>query len=122
MIEILAVTALVLGTAFIALSALGLLRLPDVYSRLHAITKASTLGMAGTLAASALFFAGEAEHGSWSILRELLAMWFVVLTNPVGGHMIARSAYLIGVPMTEVSILDHLDRAGEHQGVEHDTA
>ena len=122
MIEYLAAASLLIGTAFVALSAVGILRLPDVYSRLHAITKASTLGMAGTLLASALFSIASEGYASWNLVRELLAMWFVLLTNPVGGHMIARSAYLIGVRMTELSVVDDLDRAGKHEDVEHDTA
>lgn len=122
MIEILAAISLVVGTAFIALSAVGMLRLPDVYSRLHAITKASTLGMAGTLLGSALFSVEQEGYASWNLLRELFTMWFVFLTNPVGGHMIARSAYLIGVRMTDLSVVDDLGRAGEREGVKHDTA
>ena len=80
------------------------------------ITKASTLGMAGLLGASAVF---HGMHGN-GFLGEILAMWFVMLTNPVGGHMIARSAYLVGIPMTEHSVIDELDRAGEAADAAHD--
>lgn len=118
MIEVIVTVSTVIGTFFIALSALGMLRLPDVYSRLHSITKASTLGMAGVLAASAIHFAAQGELP----LGELLAMWFVMLTNPVGGHMIARSAYLTGVRLTEASKIDQLNRAGEHRDAKHDMA
>jgi multicomponent Na+:H+ antiporter subunit G len=107
-----------IGTFFIALSALGMLRLPDVYSRLHSITKASTLGMAGVLAASAVHFAARGDVP----VGELLTMWFVMLTNPVGGHMMARSAYLTGVRLSDASKIDQLDRAGEHRDAEHDMA
>ena len=118
MSDVVVAVSAVAGTFFIALSALGMLRLPDVYSRLHSITKASTLGMAGVLSASALHFAvqGHAPIG------ELLTMWFVMLTNPVGGHMIARSAYLTGVRLSETSKLDQLDRAGERGTAKHDMA
>ena len=117
MIDYAVCAALLTGTSFIALSAIGILRLPDVYSRLHAITKASTLGIAGVLAASALHFAMRGDN----VIGELVAMYFVLLTNPVGGHMIARSAYLIGIPMTEQSVVDQLDRAGAHAPARHDT-
>lgn len=117
MTEWIVVALMVTGTFFFTLSAIGLLRLPDVYSRMHAVTKASTLGMAGVLSASLVFFA-VAGHG---VLAEIVTMWSVFLTNPVGGHMIARSAYLVGIPMCELSIIDQLDRAGEHGDASHDT-
>ncbi len=113
MIEIIACLALLTGTFFIAIAALGLARMPDIYSRAHAVTKATTLGMAGVLSASIAVFGSPGA--------ELLVMLFVVLTNPVGAHMIARSAYLNGIPMTEMSILDEMKRAGEHGSVDHDT-
>ena len=114
--EWLVALGLLLGCFFLAVSAIGMLRLPDVYSRMHAITKASTLGMAGLLGASAVH---HGMHGN-GFLGEILAMWFVLLTNPVGGHMIARSAYLVGIPMTEHSVIDELDRAGEAADAAHD--
>lgn len=116
MIELLATASLVVGTFFVAVAALGLLRLPDIYSRMHAVTKASTLGMAGTLGASILTFAPLGDN----VLGEALTMWFVFLTNPVGGHMIARSAYLIGIRMWEGAVVDQLDRAGAHGDGGHD--
>lgn len=116
MTEILTSTFLVLGTLFIVLSSLGLRRFPDVYGRLHAATKASTLGIAGIVAASAIHF-GAAGH---SVLAEILVIIFMLLTNPVGGHMIGRAAYLTGIPMTEDTILDEMKRAGEHADGDHD--
>lgn len=116
MIEIAICSALSIGTSFIVISALGLLRLPDVYSRMHAVTKATTLGLAGVLGASALFnFAADRN-----VIRELLTMWFVLMTNPVGGHMIARSAYLVGIPLWGRSVIDELGRAGEKSSADHD--
>jgi multicomponent Na+:H+ antiporter subunit G len=117
LIELLIATCLVIGTFFIAVSALGLLRLPDIYSRMHAVTKASTLGMAGILGASIFTFAPRGDL----VLGEVLTMWFVFLTNPLGGHMIARSAYLIGIRMWEGAVVDELNRAGIHGGADHDT-
>ncbi len=118
MIDYLVAGLMVIGSFFFALSAVGLLRLPDVYSRMHAVTKASTLGMAGVLAASLVFFSLAGQ----GFVAEVLTLWFIFLTNPVGGHMIARSAYLIGIPLSELSIMDQLDRAGEHRKSTHDTA
>ncbi|MFQ5477474.1 MAG: monovalent cation/H(+) antiporter subunit G [Candidatus Binatia bacterium] len=117
MIEVISSVALLIGTFFVAVSSLGLLRLPDVYARLHAVTKASTLGVAGLLIASSLVFASRPG----APMSELLTVLFVFLTAPVGGHMIGRSAYLIGIRMTDKSIIDEMKRAGEHADVAHDT-
>lgn len=108
---------LLFGTGFVALGAVGLIRLPDVYSRMHAITKATTLGMAGLTVGSAVFFLSHGEQ----VLGEFLTLWLVFLTNPVGGHMIGKSAYLIGIPMAESSVLDEFGRIGEAQSGDHDT-
>lgn len=107
---------LLVGSFFLLVSAVGILRLPDVYSRMHAITKASTLGMAGLLCASGVFHGLRGE----GFIGEILAMWFVFLTNPVGGHMIARSAYLVGIPMTDRTVVDELGTYGRASEPEHD--
>ena len=116
MIDALVSAFLMIGTLFVAVSALGVLRLPDVYSRMHAVTKASTLGMAGVLAASGIYFGSKGQLP----VGELFTIWFIFLTNPVGGHMIARSAYLVGIPLTELSVLDEFRRAGELGDAAHD--
>ena len=118
MIEYAVCAGLVVGTFFVAVSALGLLRLPDVYSRMHAVTKATTIGLAGMLAASAL----DGWSDGRGFLAEALTIWFVFLTNPVGGHMIARSAYLTGTPLTKDSVLDQLAEAGARPSIDHDVS
>jgi len=117
LIEIVVSGALLIGTAFIVISAIGLLRLPDVYSRMHAVTKATTLGLAGILTASAVNGLAAGQN----VIGELLTMWFLFMTNPVGGYMIARSAYLVGTPLWSESVVDELGLAGHNSGSEHDT-
>ncbi len=117
MIEILVSLSLVVGTAFIAVSALGLHRMRDVYGRLHAVTKATTLGMAGILLGSALFFAADGAL----ILAEIVTLAFIVMTNPAGAHMIGRSAYLNGIALCDDSVMDEMERAGHARDVTHDT-
>ena len=117
MIDLIASALLLLGTLFVCLGAVGLLRLPDVYSRMHAITKATTLGLAGMLGASALLFLSMGH----AVFGEILTLWLVFLTKPVGGHMIAKSAYMIGIPLAEITVLDELGRPGEAGRLEHDT-
>lgn len=73
---------IVIGAAFVLISAIGLVRLPDFLSRLHAPTKAATLGVGSLLLASALYF------GS---LHELLVLIFLFLTAPMSAQLLARS-------------------------------
>lgn len=86
------------GTFFMLSGSIGVIRFPDVYTRLHAATKASTLGIAGILIGTFLFL-----YVTHSIIsgKLLLAIIFILLTNPVSGHMISRAAHRDGVkPVT----------------------
>jgi len=103
MSDIVATTAVLLGTAFGLLSAVGLLRMPDVYIRLQVASKASSLGIA-------LLMVGVAAHfDDLSItIRALLVVVFLFLTAPVAAHLIGRAAYLAGVPLAPGSRPDEL--------------
>jgi len=86
----------VTGTFFLLVGTIGLLRLPNVYNRLHATSKATTLG------AASLFLAGFAYFGPRGAgLTSLVGIVFLFLTAPTGAHMISRSAQKIGVPFVE---------------------
>lgn len=80
---------LLTGSIFMFLAALGLLRMPDIYTRLQAGTKAATLGSLAILIGISL------HHPGWS-LKLILIAFFVLLTSPVGSSTIARAAYLRG--------------------------
>jgi multicomponent Na+:H+ antiporter subunit G len=101
--EILVLTFLAIGTFFLLLGSWGLVRLPDVLCRLHATTKSTTFGACGLLLAAALD-AGWAEVG----FKSLLAAVFLLLTAPVGAHMIARAAYRGRVPLADRTTIDEL--------------
>jgi multicomponent Na+:H+ antiporter subunit G len=88
--RLLADVFLLLGAAFSLLGALGLLRMPDVYNRIQAGTKAVTLG-----ALSFLTGVGLLHPEWWSKL--LCIGGFILLTNPVSSSTIARALYLAGV-------------------------
>jgi multicomponent Na+:H+ antiporter subunit G len=88
--ELLADIFLVIGCAFIAIGSLGLLRMPDVYNRLQAGTKAATLG------AMALLLGIGLHHPDWWP-KLLVIAGFVLFTNPVGSSTIARAARLSGI-------------------------
>lgn len=87
------VTALIcVGSFFLAVGTLGLLRLPNVYNRLHATSKAATLGAASIFLAGFVHFGGEGAG-----LVSLVGIVFLFLTAPTGAHMISRSARRMGV-------------------------
>jgi multicomponent Na+:H+ antiporter subunit G len=93
-IQQLVVAALVVvGSFFLVVGTVGLLRLPDVYNRMHATSKATTLG------ASSIFLAGFVYYGPQGAgLTSLVGIVFLFLTAPTGAHMISRSAQKMGVP------------------------
>jgi len=103
MTETISAVLLVGGTVLMFLSSLGVLRMPDLFMRLSASTKATTLGVATTLAAAGLFLQ---DVGAGS--RAAAAVLFVLLTAPVSGHMIARAAYNAGVPLWKGTLIDEL--------------
>lgn len=83
---------LLLGAAFCLLGALGLLRMPDVYNRIQAGTKAVTLGTLSLLLGVGL------HHPDWWPKLLVVAL-FVLLTNPIGSSTLARAFYKAGVPL-----------------------
>jgi multicomponent K+:H+ antiporter subunit G len=84
------VSALILlGAAFVLLGSVGLAKLPDFFTRLHAPTKASTLGVSAILLAAMVFFSVENHHLS---LHELLIIIFLWLTAPISAMLMATAA------------------------------
>ena len=106
MTEILTAFLVVAGGFFAFAAALGVLRLPDVLIRMHASTKAGTLGCGLILLAVATHF-GETAI----VARALAAILFLLLTAPVAAHMIGRAAYRTGVPLWQGMVIDELGRA-----------
>ncbi|MFV0386786.1 Na+/H+ antiporter subunit G [Paracoccus sp. (in: a-proteobacteria)] len=86
--EILVSALLVIGGVFGLVGSFGLLKLPDQMTRLHAPTKAATLGVGSVLIASITWFSFFSEHDSW---HELLITLFIFLTAPITGLMIAKA-------------------------------
>ncbi len=107
MIEVAVAVCILIGTAATLLSSLGVLRLPDVYTRAHATTKSTTLGILFILLGAFLYFLFT--HQTISI-RLLLGVVFVYFTAPIAGHMIIRSAHRSGVPLADISIQDQLQQ------------
>ena len=89
------------GAAFALLAAVGVLRMPDVFTRMQASTKASTLGL-GCLLIGAALQLGDVS----SVIRLISIGAFLLLTTPVSAHVIARGSYRAGVPLWQGTVLD----------------
>lgn len=81
------------GFAFHALAALGVIRLPDFYTRLHAVSKAETLGLVLTLAGVAV-----SEGPTLTAVKIVFVAVFLFLANPTSTHAIGRAAFRTGLP------------------------
>lgn len=99
------------GALFTLVAALGVLRLPDVLIRMHASTKAGTLGCGLFLLALAVHSGGD----TGVIARAIAAFIFILLTAPVAAHMIGRAAYRTGVPLWKETRIDELREAEDSQ-------
>ncbi|MDP1565698.1 MAG: Na+/H+ antiporter subunit G [Polaromonas sp.] len=92
--EWLAAFFLLVAAFFSLVGAIGLVRLPDFFMRLHAPTKASTLGVGGVLVASMILAAAQGRAG----FAELLITLFVFVTAPVSANMMAQAALHLRLP------------------------
>jgi multicomponent Na+:H+ antiporter subunit G len=95
-----------LGIALMMVAGIGLLRMPDLLTRMHASSKAGTLGTILVLIAVALHFGDAAIT-----VRVVVVCAFLLLTAPIASHVIARAAYRTGVPMSEETVVDELQEA-----------
>ena len=94
LIEWLAAALIVIAAFFLVVGSIGLIRLPDFYMRLHAPTKASTLGVGGILVASMLVAASQGRPG----VAELLITLFIFVTAPVSANLMAQAALHLALP------------------------
>lgn len=103
MIETISGITILLGSFFILISAIGIIRMPDLFTRMSATTKASTLGVGLVLIGTAMF---------WQDLgvstRAAVIIAFLLLTAPVAAHIIGRAAYFDKVPLWEKTKIDEL--------------
>jgi multicomponent Na+:H+ antiporter subunit G len=93
---------LIIGALFLFSAGLGVLRMPDTYNRIQTGTKATTLGTIMILVGIAFL------HPSWT-LKLIILIFFVMLTNPVSSHALARAAHSIGTRETETTVIDQLE-------------
>lgn len=103
MTDILSAVLLLSGVALALVAALGLVRLPDVFSRMHAATKPATLGLLLVTVGAAL----QVDTGGDRV-KLLLVAAFQFVTAPVAAHMIGRAAYRTGAGAKEELVVDEL--------------
>lgn len=109
-LDILVVAALLPGVFFMTAAALGLVRFPDIYQRMHAATKGVTLGIICMLIASALALSSLPDANATDILAKVvLVIIFQFISNPVGAHLLAKAAHLDSVAKWNKTLSDELE-------------
>ncbi|SCL16075.1 multicomponent Na+:H+ antiporter subunit G [Micromonospora nigra] len=110
MIRVVAGTALLgVGVLLVAISAVGLVRLPDVYNRMNAVAKAASLGLVCVLLGVLLLMPGVR-----TAVVVLVAVGLQLFTAPVGGYALARAAYRAGAPLAAGTLFHDHDH--DHDG------
>ncbi len=100
-LEITSSILIIAGVAFMIISVVGIIRLPDFYIRMSAITKASTLGIGLILLGIGIYFNEPLLAG-----KVLIIIMFILLTSPVSAHIIARAAFMDRVPLWKKTFID----------------
>ena len=117
--NILVVFFIAVGVLFIVVTAIGLVRLPDLYTRAHAASKSATLGVMCILLGVFFHFWLIEDHFN---ARILLGILFIFITGPVGGHIMSRSSYIAGIKPWSGTVRDDLkdeiNRMKKEQGID----
>lgn len=100
-LELLGGILLIAGAAFLLLGGLGLVRMPDVFNRIQAGTKATTLGTLLSLAGMACL------RPDWGVKLLLIGL-FILFTNPISSQVLARAAHRSGAEKTRLTAVDRL--------------
>ncbi len=99
--DMVTIVLLITGTAFALLASVAVVRMPDLYTRMHGATKSATLGVGCTILAAAVQVA-DMETTTVAIL----VIGFIFLTTPVAAHMIGRAAHRQKVPKWSGTVVD----------------
>ncbi len=103
---------LAIGAVFNGLGAVALHRFPDVYTRLHGATKCTTFGSIFSILAVVVYGASRGGSvGLSMVIRAVLALVFLLLTNPTGSHALARAAHRAGIKPFR-AVVDRLEEVG----------
>ena len=93
--NILTIVLVILGIAFILVGSLGIIRLPDFFTRTHAVSKSDTLGVIFVISGLVIY-----EGFTLSSLKLILIILFIALANPIGSHALAKAAVKKGLKPT----------------------
>ncbi len=104
MINLISYFVFIIGSFCILTGSLGLIRMPDVYNRLHAST---VIVVGGTV--SLILGAGLLNGADSYLLKSLAIIFFIFITVPAGSHAISRAAHLRGVELDKSSVVDELE-------------
>ncbi len=104
MSDVLTGILMLIGSIFCLVAALGIVRLPDALTRMHAATKAGTLGAGLLLLAEAVFYRQLGVS-----LRAATVIALLLLTAPVAAHLVGRSSYRSGVRLSDRTWIDELE-------------
>lgn len=110
MADLICLIGLWVGVFFVFVASLGLLRMPDLYTRAHASGKAGTLGKIGAFVAVAAAFPAEPAV----IVKCLLVVLFLFLTAPIGIHLLLRAAHRLSE--AEIVFGTEMDEYEQHKG------
>ncbi|GAB5461966.1 MULTISPECIES: monovalent cation/H(+) antiporter subunit G [Hoeflea] len=102
-VTLISAALLVIGSLFALVASVGLVRLPDLYTRMHAASKAGTMGACLMLIALAIH---AADFGTMS--RALAGVVFFLLTAPVSSHLLAKASYAVGYRLHSSSVMDDM--------------
>jgi multicomponent Na+:H+ antiporter subunit G len=111
-VEVISSVFIIVGVVFMLISAIGIVRLPDFYIRMSAITKAATMGLGLIVVGIGIYFNDITISG-----KVIAIIFFILITSPVSAHIIARAACMDKVPFWKGTILkefkDYLSRFEE---------
>ncbi len=109
-IAILTSVLILAGSFFALVAAIGINRLPDLFTRMHAASKAGTVG------SGLLLLALGINSGELPVFAKALAgIFFFFLTAPLSAHLLARAAHAVGYPLAAASVLDEMQASAEGQ-------
>lgn len=109
--DVLSTFFMLIGSFFMLVSALGIFRMPDLFTRMHAASKVGTVGVSNVVLAAAVHF-----EEMLVVAPALLIFVFFLATAPVAAHMIGRSAYQSGVKLWSGTVIDELKKHRESSG------
>lgn len=99
---------ILIGSIVSVISAIGIIRFPDIYSRAHAATKTTTLAVLITLFGTFIYVSFSEAYMS---VRLMLGIVFVFITAPISGHLVLRAAYRANIKMSDSTAEDELKTA-----------